>query len=329
MPPCGSPACGQAAFTKQVTAAGFQLKGAGWDATDFKGSGKPSAQPTDGGAGPAAGNHGRGQSQTQLQTLPPETQRPPAQCRCQRPILAEGRHSHQWLSPEQSGHPTDAIADLPDRPDGSAASGDHHLGVAVVGWRARRGVWWIPVGADFACAGGLHRLGRQVARHPWFGVVLVVSVIAVTGPWSPTWQGAGGSASWDRPVQHPNRQVDPNSVKTSDTLSSNGNAFRTAMLVQYPVRVAGRLPFRPACPVAKWKTISGPDFVSVYVPTTPNPTSGFFLMLPRADVIELQMSVDEALTYVISMGSGCAVPAHDAAAEGQTLIFATAAARSP
>jgi uncharacterized membrane protein len=41
----------------------------------------------------------------------------------------------------------------------------------------------------------------------------------------------------------------------------------------------------------------------VYVPTTPNPTSGFFLMLPRTDVIELEMSVDEALTYVISMGS--------------------------
>jgi uncharacterized membrane protein len=47
----------------------------------------------------------------------------------------------------------------------------------------------------------------------------------------------------------------------------------------------------------------GPDFVSVYVPTTPNPTSGFFLMLPRAEIIELNMSVDEALTYVISMGS--------------------------
>jgi uncharacterized membrane protein len=47
----------------------------------------------------------------------------------------------------------------------------------------------------------------------------------------------------------------------------------------------------------------GPDLVSVYVPTTPNPTSGFFLILPRSEVIELQMSVDEALTYVISMGS--------------------------
>ena len=44
------------------------------------------------------------------------------------------------------------------------------------------------------------------------------------------------------------------------------------------------------------------EWVSVYVPTTPNPTSGFFLMMPRADVVELRMSVDEALKYVISMG---------------------------
>jgi len=46
----------------------------------------------------------------------------------------------------------------------------------------------------------------------------------------------------------------------------------------------------------------GNDFVSVYVPTTPNPTSGFFLMLPRKDAIELDMSVDEALKYIIPMG---------------------------
>ena len=47
----------------------------------------------------------------------------------------------------------------------------------------------------------------------------------------------------------------------------------------------------------------GGDFISVYVPTTPNPTGGYFLLLHRSEVIELAMSVDEALTYVISMGS--------------------------
>jgi uncharacterized membrane protein len=47
----------------------------------------------------------------------------------------------------------------------------------------------------------------------------------------------------------------------------------------------------------------GDDYISVYVPTTPNPTSGFFLLMQRKDVIELELSVDEALTYVISMGA--------------------------
>ncbi|MDP1999483.1 MAG: DUF502 domain-containing protein, partial [Rhodoferax sp.] len=56
-------------------------------------------------------------------------------------------------------------------------------------------------------------------------------------------------------------------------------------------------------PVGDVASHLGRDFVRVYVPTTPNQTSGFFLMLPRSDVIELKMSVDEALTYVISMGS--------------------------
>jgi uncharacterized membrane protein len=46
----------------------------------------------------------------------------------------------------------------------------------------------------------------------------------------------------------------------------------------------------------------GNDMVSLYVPTTPNPTSGFFLMVPKADVVELEMSVEDALKYLISMG---------------------------
>jgi uncharacterized membrane protein len=75
------------------------------------------------------------------------------------------------------------------------------------------------------------------------------------------------------------------------------------MLIQYPR--AGSLDHRVPDRYTRQGEVAshlGP-FVSVYVPTTPNPTSGFFLMLPRSDVIELNMSVDEALTYVISMGS--------------------------
>jgi uncharacterized membrane protein len=94
------------------------------------------------------------------------------------------------------------------------------------------------------------------------------------------------------------------SVKqVSDTLfSDSGNAFRQAVLVQFPRPGAWTIAFvtgKPGGDVANH--LSG-DYLSVYVPTTPNPTGGYFLMLPRADVVELDMSVDEALKYIISMG---------------------------
>ena len=94
----------------------------------------------------------------------------------------------------------------------------------------------------------------------------------------------------------PNAQV-------SDTLfSENGNAFRKAVLVQWPREGVWTVAFVTGAPNGEIAAYLRDEFVSVYVPTTPNPTSGFFLMMPRADVIELQMSVDEALKYVISMG---------------------------
>ncbi|NMG33023.1 DUF502 domain-containing protein [Azoarcus sp. TTM-91] len=94
------------------------------------------------------------------------------------------------------------------------------------------------------------------------------------------------------------------SVKqVSDTLfSSNGQAFRKALLVQYPRQGAWTIAFLTGKPGGDAAQHLPGDYVSVYVPTTPNPTSGFFLMMPAADVIELEMSVDEALKYIISMG---------------------------
>jgi uncharacterized membrane protein len=94
------------------------------------------------------------------------------------------------------------------------------------------------------------------------------------------------------------------SVKqVSDTLfSDSGNAFRQAVLVEYPRQGSWTIAFvtgRPGGDVANH--LPG-DYISVYVPTTPNPTSGFFLMMHKADVVELHMSVDEALKYIISMG---------------------------
>jgi uncharacterized membrane protein len=94
------------------------------------------------------------------------------------------------------------------------------------------------------------------------------------------------------------------SVKqVSDTLfSSNGEAFRKALLVEYPRQGSWTIAFQTGVPGGDVLNHLQGDYLSVYVPTTPNPTSGFFLMMPKDDVIELDMTVDEALKYIISMG---------------------------
>jgi uncharacterized membrane protein len=148
-------------------------------------------------------------------------------------------------------------------------------------------------------------IGR-LGSIPGLGVLIVAAFMLVTGALVSNVAGRWLLKQWDGLFTRiPIVKSIYNSVKkVSDTLfSSNGNAFRTALLIQYPRAGSWTIAFQTGTPTGEVATHLGADFVSVYVPTTPNPTSGFFLMLPRADVIELDMSVDQALTYVISMGS--------------------------
>jgi uncharacterized membrane protein len=138
------------------------------------------------------------------------------------------------------------------------------------------------------------------------GVVLVFLVLVLTGALASNVFGNWLVKQWDKLFTHIPivKSIYTSVKKVSDTLfSSNGNAFRKALLIQYPRQGAWTIAFQTGAPSGEVSQHLGEGFISVYVPTTPNPTSGFFLLVPSKDIVELDMSVDEALTYVISMGA--------------------------
>lgn len=137
------------------------------------------------------------------------------------------------------------------------------------------------------------------------GAVLTVLAVFATGLLAHNFIGKRVVHVWERLLGRiPIVNSIYSSVKqVSDTLfSSSGNAFRKAVLIRYPHQNSWTIAFLTGVPGGDVKNHLSGDYISVYVPTTPNPTSGFFLMLPRADTIELDMSVDEALKYIVSMG---------------------------
>jgi uncharacterized membrane protein len=140
---------------------------------------------------------------------------------------------------------------------------------------------------------------------PGLGTILTLLIIFLTGLATRNFIGKRVVALWEAVLRRiPVFNTIYSSVKqVSDTLfSSSGNAFRKALLVQYPREGSWTIAFQTGVPGGDVRNHLVGDFVSLYVPTTPNPTSGFFLMVPRADTIELDMSVDEALKYIVSMG---------------------------
>jgi uncharacterized membrane protein len=140
---------------------------------------------------------------------------------------------------------------------------------------------------------------------PGFGVLLTLTILLTVGAVVSNFLGKKLVTWGDQMVSRiPVVRSIYSSVKqVSDTLfSPSGNAFRTAVLVQWPrpdVWTIGFVTGQPGGEVTKY--LIG-EYLSVYVPTTPNPTGGYFVMLRKSDCIELKMSVDEALKYVISMG---------------------------
>ena len=147
---------------------------------------------------------------------------------------------------------------------------------------------------------------RLFGTHiPGLGAILTLVFILLVGLLAHNFIGQRLVRWWEALLVHI-PVVGPvySSVKqVSDTLlSSSGNAFRKALLVQYPREGSWTIAFLTGRPGGDVSNHLQGEYVSVYVPTTPNPTSGFFLMMPKADTIELDMTVDAALKYIVSMG---------------------------
>jgi uncharacterized membrane protein len=168
------------------------------------------------------------------------------------------------------------------------------------------GVFGVVLSATQAVLPEAARVPIDVLRHiPGLSVIVMVAGLLLTGIFAANifgqWWLTQGSRLLNKiPIV---KSIYSSVKQVSDTLfSSSGNAFREAVLVEYPRHGSWTIAFVTGKPSGEAAEHLTGDYLSLYVPTTPNPTSGFFLMVPRAEVRSLEMSVDEALKYVISMG---------------------------
>jgi uncharacterized membrane protein len=140
---------------------------------------------------------------------------------------------------------------------------------------------------------------------PGLGVVISIAILLLTGMIAANFLGARLIRAWEAVlVRIPFVKSIYSSVKqVSDTLlSETGNAFRKALLVEFPRPGCWTIAFLTGTPADSVTEHLSGEHVSIYVPTTPNPTGGYFVIVPKSSVRELDMSVDEALKYIISMG---------------------------
>ncbi|MDF2867247.1 MAG: hypothetical protein K0S11_717 [Gammaproteobacteria bacterium] len=140
---------------------------------------------------------------------------------------------------------------------------------------------------------------------PGFGVVLSFMVLFVTGMLVTNFLGRKLVAFWEKILARIPlvRSIYSSSKQVIETLfSSNGQAFRKVLLVEYPRKGCWSIAFQTGAGTTELRDHLGEELVTLFVPTTPNPTSGFLIIVPKKDITELSMSVDDALKMVISLG---------------------------
>jgi uncharacterized membrane protein len=154
-------------------------------------------------------------------------------------------------------------------------------------------------------------------RIPGLGLLLSGAVLLATGmvvtnlfgrSMVRLWEGLLARIPFVRAIYSASKQL-------AETLfSGQGKSFRKVVMVRYPHAGTWALAFLTGDGLAEASARSGKDLVNVFVPTTPNPTSGFFIMVPREDMIELEMPVDTGIKLILS--AGAVVPADNASRPG-------------
>lgn len=140
---------------------------------------------------------------------------------------------------------------------------------------------------------------------PGLGILLTIGVLLLTGLLAANFVGRGMVSYWESlmekiPVV---RSVYSAARNFAEIVFSDGDqSFKKVLLIEYPRKGVYSLAFQTATRLGEVQGRTGEDVVCTFVPTTPNPTSGYIIILPRKDVIELDMDVDEALKMIISLG---------------------------
>jgi len=140
---------------------------------------------------------------------------------------------------------------------------------------------------------------------PGSGIILVILIILITGALVTNILGRKLVDLWERALNKiPGFRNIYNALKkiSSTVLNTSSDSFRKAYLIQYPSKGIWVIAFQSGDYEGEVKNIIGGEIINLFVPTTPNPTSGFFVMMPKKDAYELQMSVEEAFKLVISAG---------------------------
>jgi len=179
---------------------------------------------------------------------------------------------------------------------------------------------WIPLGVTYILLRFLISLMDRSLRYvpakylpeswlgmpiPGLGVILTIIVVLLTGVLAANFVGRSVVGGWESlmeriPIVRSIYSAAKNFAEI--VFSESGNAFSKVLLVEYPRKGIYTLTFQTATEVGEIQARTGEDVVACFVPTTPNPTSGFIIIVPKKDVIELDMEVDEAVKLIMSLG---------------------------